>query len=91
MERRQFDKPRRVAIGKTAAHCERCGCEEFVRAFVNRRGEKTDSMLCFACGHEHLYTLLLSQISASIMARSDRALAESEALRKHLDKLLDQF
>ena len=91
MERRQFHKPRRVAIGRTAAHCERCGCEEFVRAFVNRRGEKTDSMLCFACGHEHLYTLLLSQISTSIMARSERAIAESEELRKRLDKLQADF
>jgi uncharacterized Zn finger protein len=87
LERRQFDKPRRVAIGKTVAHCERCGCEEFIRGFLNRRGEKTDTMLCFACGHEHLYTALLNQISASIIARSDRALAEAEALRKRLDQL----
>jgi hypothetical protein len=67
------------------------GCEEFVRAFVNRRGERSDSMLCFACGQEHLYTLLLNQVSASTMARSDRALAEAEALPKRLEKLQDQF
>ena len=91
MERRQFDRSRRIAIGKTVAHCERCGCEEFIRAFVDRRGEKSDTMLCFACGHEHLYTLLLNQISASIMARSDCALAESEALRKRLEKLQEDL
>nr|HYX45748.1 hypothetical protein [Sphingomicrobium sp.] len=48
-------------------------------------------MLCFACGQEHLYTLLLNQVSASTMARSDRALAEAEALPKRLEKLQDQF
>ena len=87
MERRQFPKPVHVSIGSTVAHCERCGGEEFVRALVSRRGEKTDTMLCFACGAEHLYTALLSQISVAVMRRADKALRDSEELRKRLEEL----
>lgn len=87
MERRQFPKPVRVSVGSTVAHCERCRAEFFVRALVNRRGEKTDTMLCFACGFEHLYTGLLAQISVAVMHRADKALRDSEELRKRLDEL----
>ena len=87
MERRDFGRPTRVGIGKTVAHCERCGGEQFLRARVNRRGEKTDTMLCFACGAEHFYAALLSQISDSITRRAERALRESEELRRRLDSL----
>ena len=87
MERRNFDKPTRVAIGRTAAHSTHCGNEMFVRALLDNRGEKSDRMLCFACGTEHLYTTLLSQISSEIVRRADRALRESEYLRRQLDEL----
>lgn len=87
MERRQFGKPVRVGVGSTVAHCERCGGKDFVRALVNRRGEKTDTMLCFACGTEHLYTALLSQISVTVMRRAEKALHDSEELRKRLAEL----
>jgi uncharacterized Zn finger protein len=89
LERRQFDKPQRVSIGKTSAHCERCACEEFVRLKLDKRGEKSDMMACSACGLEHLYTGLLGQIARAVMSRSERALAEAEALRKRLEKLGD--
>ena len=89
MERRQFDKPRRVSIGKTFAHCERCACEEFVRFRLDKRGDKSDMMACSACGLEHLYAGLLGQIARAIMGRSERALADAEALRKRLEKLAD--
>jgi superfamily II helicase len=91
MERRKFGKPVRVAIGKTAAQCAHCRGELFVRAFVDRRGEKTDTMLCYSCGSEHLYSLLLGQISAAITQRAERALLEAEDLRKRLDALKDEF
>ena len=87
MERRQFGKPVRVRIGSAVAHCERCRADRFVRAFVDRRGEKTDVLLCFSCGTEHLYTSLLSQMSAAIMRRAEKALHDSEELRKRLDEL----
>lgn len=87
MERRDLGTPTRIAIGKTAAHCERCGGDLFARALVNRRGEKTDTMLCFACGEDHLYTALLGQISGTIMRKAERALRESAELRKRLDEL----
>ena len=81
MERRQFGKPRRIAIGTTAAHCVRCGAEEFVRA--NRKlNERTDTLFCSSCGEEHYYSSLLSQIAASVIARSEKLLEELEKRRR---------
>ena len=86
MERRQFHKPRRIAIGETVAHCEHCGAEEFFRLQVRARTDKTDMMACVTCGREHSYTALLGQIARTIMGRCERALASAEALRQKLEK-----
>ena len=86
MERRQFHKPRRIAIGETVAHCEHCGSEEFFRVEVRASRQKTDMMACVTCGREHSYTALLGQIARTIMSRCERALANAEALRRELGK-----
>ena len=86
MERRQFHKPRRIAIGETVAHCEHCGSEEFFRLEVRASRQKTDMMACVTCGREHSYTALLGQIARTIMSRCERALANAEALRRELGK-----
>lgn len=75
MDRRQFGKPRRITIGTTAAHCVRCGAEEFVRA-SRRPNDRTDTLFCSKCGEEHYYSSLLSQIAASVIARSEKLLEE---------------
>ena len=78
MERRDPGKPRRVVVGGTAAHCPRCGGEDFVR--MNRRArEKTDMLICYTCGTEHFYSALLQQITARVIARSERLLDELHA------------
>ena len=80
-------KPVRVAIGKTSACCERCGSGQFLRALANRRGEKARLLRCLACGAEHLYSALLSQIASTIIRHGDSALQDSERLRKRQNAL----
>jgi hypothetical protein len=70
-----------VTIGKVAARCARCGGEEFVQA-MRKREERIDRLFCRACGAEHYYTELLRQIALEVIARSERALAEAQSLRK---------
>ena len=85
MERRDPGKPRRVVVGGTAAHCPRCGGEDFVR--MNRRAsERADLLICYACGAEHFYSALLQQIAARVIARSERLLDEMRSTHDKLAK-----
>lgn len=87
MDRRQADKPRRVAVGKTRATCPRCGCDDFIPS--RRRGSgRADTLFCASCGAEHYYTALIRQIAGKVIERSDVLLKEAENLRAKLDELL---
>lgn len=85
MERRDLGKPKRVVVGSTAAHCPRCGGEDFVR--MNRRAqERADLLICYTCGAEHFYSALLHQIAGSVIARSQRLLEEFQAKHDRVHK-----
>ena len=74
MERTDFGKPGPVRVGKTRAHCSRCGGEEFVR--LRARAQAMDLLHCAGCGAEHYYSELLQQIAGKVIAQSERLLNE---------------
>jgi hypothetical protein len=80
-ERRDFTARRRITIGKTAAHCEGCGGEEFFRA-------PHDSMRCCNCSAEYTYTALLGQISVSARENAARAVSDAQALHAKFNDVL---
>lgn len=82
-ERRNFTRPREIQIGNTAAHCQRCHCEHFIRS-----REKMDMMRCLACRAEYPYTALLAQIAAKTGRRADEVLSKAEALQGQLPRSL---
>lgn len=82
-ERRNFTRPREIQIGETAAHCEHCGCEHFIRS-----REKMDMMRCLACHAEYPYATLLGQIAAKNGRRADEVLSKAEALQAQLRRSL---
>jgi hypothetical protein len=83
MDRREFGKPKRIVIADTCAHCVRCAGEEFVRS---ERAQGRDTLFCAGCGAEQPYSVLLRQIAAVVIERSDRLLKEAEALRAAIRK-----
>ena len=85
-ERRNFNRPREIQIGETAAHCPRCRCEHFIRS-----REKMDVMRCLACHAEYPYTTLLAQIAAKAGRRADEVLSEAEALQGQLPRSLQKL
>jgi hypothetical protein len=66
-------------MGQTTAHCERCGCEHFIRS-----RKRMDMMRCLACRAEYPYTALLVQIAAKAGRRAEEVLSEAEALQEQL-------
>jgi hypothetical protein len=76
-ERRNFSRPRQIEIGKTAAHCERCRCEHFVRLRTNM-----DAMRCLACGAQYTFTELLVQIAATADPRTQEIMSEAKVSQK---------
>jgi Zn ribbon nucleic-acid-binding protein len=53
-------KPVTVTIGEVTAHCPRCGCMQFRRAF---RLDKVEMLACADCGSEHLRGFLIDQVT----------------------------
>ena len=82
-ERRNFTRPREIQIGQTAAHCEQCRCEHFIRS-----REKMNMMRCLACRAEFPYTTLLAQIATKTGKRADEVLSRAEALQVQLRRSL---
>lgn len=74
MERTDLGKPSPVRVGRTGAHCSRCGGEEFVR--VRAEAQAMDVLHCASCGAEHYYSELLQQIAGKVIAQSERLLNE---------------
>lgn len=72
MERTDFGKPGTVRVGKTCAHCSRCGGEAFTR--VRTKSQAMDVLHCASCGAEHYYSELLQQIAGKVIAQSERLL-----------------
>ncbi len=75
MERTDLGKPSPVRVGKTGAHCSRCGGEAFVRVRA-KVSLAMDVLHCAGCGAEHSYSELLQQIAGKVIAQSERLLNE---------------
>lgn len=82
-ERITSRRPFQIEIGATAARCERCRCEHFMRS-----PETMDSVRCLACGLEYAYTALLRQIAAAANQRTQELLSKAEALQEELQHSL---
>jgi len=80
-ERRNFSRPRQIEIGTTAAYCERCRCEHFVRL-----RKKMDAMRCLACGTEYTFDALLAQIAATVDLRTREATSEASVPEEKLQR-----